>query len=806
MYLKQIVAFVLCVAIRGYAADTAGRVTQVNQAPDGVEIHSERALLRINVLSPSVVRVRYSRSGAFKDKTSFAVVSDPGFGPVAPKVLDGRDFVVVDTGDFNVGIEKDSSRVIFEEHSGKVILQDHPGSPVSWNGDSFRVWKSMSPDEHYFALGDKAGVLDHRNQAYTLWNTDTGGFDKGMDPLYKAIPFFIGMNGPSAYGVFLDNTYWSSFDFGKEKRDAISFGAEDGELDYYFFYGPDPKAVVGEYTQLTGRTPLPPLFMLGYQQCRWTYAPESRAREIASQFRNLKIPADAIWLDIGYQQDNAPFTVNDKEFPNFSGFIHDLGDQGFKVILITDLDIKKQPGYKPYDEGLAGDHFVKNPDGSVFVGPVWPGPSVFPDFTQAAARKWWGTLFTDFVNMGVRGFWNDMNEPSVFNAEKTMPLNVVHRVDNGSGERVATHREIHNVYGMANVRATYEGMLALRPDVRPVVMTRAGYAGTQRYAATWTGDTSSTWTHLGMSVPMLLNLGLSGYPLAGDDIGGFGGSSTPDLLTRWIELGAFNTIYRNHSSIGTADQEPWVGPPEHVEIRKKFIETRYRLLPYIYTSMEETSRTGIPLMRPMFLEFPSEGNLATIDSEFMFGHDLLVVPQLNEMPDPLHVELASGEWYDYWTGSRVTGSRSFDRRISIGELPVYVRAGAIIPQQPVIQHVEEVPKGPLELRVFPGSDCHGSIYTDDGNSFAYRRGVFSRTKMTCSSSSGKTMVNIAAAEGSYVPWWKELQVVVYGADKNPARVLVDGKVVDNWKFDGAAQSVTVRFAYRSAWQSVQIDY
>ena len=285
MNMKQILSSILlCLASTGFASESIGHVKSVRLVTNGVELQSEGAAVRITALSPSVVRVRYSREGEFKDRSSFAVVSDSGFSQPAVHVSEQADSVIIDTGAFNVRVEKAATRVVFEDHSGKAVLEDQPGSPVSWNGNSFRIWKTMPADEHYFGLGDKAGNLDHRNQAYTLWNTDSGGFDKGTDPLYKSIPFFIGMQGPSAYGVFLDKTYWSSFDFGKEKRDAISFGARTETLDYYFFYGPDPKSVVREYAHLTGLTPLPPLFMLGYQQCRWTYSPESRAREIAEDF------------------------------------------------------------------------------------------------------------------------------------------------------------------------------------------------------------------------------------------------------------------------------------------------------------------------------------------------------------------------------------------------------------------------------------------------------------------------------------------------------------------------------------------
>ena len=796
--------FIIFLTSSCFAWETVSRVTEVRSIPDGVELYAGRVAVRISALSDSVVRVRYAKNAIFPDKVSFAVLADTGFVPPRVQVTNGAQTVQLATGKFSVRIEKSPLRVIFEETSGKIILQDHPSYPPVWNGEEFRVWKSMPAGEHYFGLGDKAGSLDHRNQAYTMWNTDWGGFDRGTDPLYKTIPFFVGMSGAAAYGVFMDNTYWSSFDFGKEKQDALSFGAEGGELDYYFFYGPDPKNVVAEYTQLTGRTPLPPLFMLGYQQSRWSYFPEARVREIANEFRSRKIPADVIWLDIDYQEDHAPFTINREAFPNFEGMIHDLADQGFKTILITDLHIKKLPGYKPYDEGIARDAFVKNPDGSTYVGPVWPGDSVFPDFTREATRQWFGTLYADFVHMGVRGFWNDMNEPSVFNPEKTMPLNTVHRVEDARQNRLADHREIHNVFGMENVRATHDGLLALSPDVRPVVMTRAGYAGTQRYAATWTGDNTPTWSQLGLSVSMLLSLGVSGYPLAGDDIGGFGGSPTPELLTRWIELGTFNPIARSHSSMNTSNHEPWADGPEQEAIRRRYIENRYQLLPYIYTSMEETSRTGLPLMRPMFLEFPAETDLAANDQEFMFGPDLLVVPQISETRDPLRVDLPAGTWYDYWTGKQVVAKSPFELTPKLDELPVFVRAGAILPKQAVIQHVEEIPRGPLELNLYPGPNCHGSLYSDDGNSFAYQRGVFFRTRFSCSADAKSLHVQIAKAEGTFTPWWKQIRLTVFGAALKPGEITLNGKSSSQWQYDPDHQSVSVLFDYSASGEELEI--
>ena len=785
--LKRVVALCLLSLPQGLLADSGwqplGNVSAVTNLPRGVELTVGQGRLRVLAFAPNVVRVRYSNRGSFLQEHSFAVLPNAFSQSRKVQVEQLQNSILISTGAMQVRIFKSPLRIVFVDPSGQVISQDPPGYPVSFDSDAFRVWKSMPGDEHYFGLGDKTGPLDHRNLAFTMWNTDAFGWQESTDTLYKSIPFILAMRHGAAYGIFLDNTYRTNFDLGKESRDLYSFGADGGELYYYFFYGPDPKRVIQDFTTLVGRSPLPPLFSLGYQQCRYSYYPEARVREIASEFRKRKIPADVIYLDIDYQQNNRPFTVDSQRFPNFEGMVKDLRNEGFKIVTITDLHLAKLPSYKPYDEGLAHDYFVKNPDGSVYVGKVWPGDSVFPDFTRAEVRDWWGTLYADFVKTGIRGFWNDMNEPAIFERpDKTMPLDTVHSVEG----RKTDHREIHNVFGMENARATYEGMLRLEPDLRPFVLTRAAFAGAERYAATWTGDNSSTWNHMRISIPELLNLGLSGYAFVGDDIGGFNGSPTPELLTRWMELGAFNPIYRNHATKGSRDREPWVDGPEHEAIRKKYIETRYRLLPYVYTSMEETSRTGIPLMRPMFLEFPSDPAFASNDGEFMFGGSLLVAPRIWEFVTAYDVALPEGDWYNYWTGEKIPGGKVIHVDPPLDTLPVYVRAGTILPQQPVVQDVDESPRGPLELRVYPGPDCHGDLYADDGNTLAYQRGQFLRVHFTCEATPDHLDVKMSAPEGPYRPWFKDMQVVVYGGNASVRELTVDGKRVTGWKTEGAA--------------------
>jgi alpha-glucosidase len=787
------ICLLLCVLGTSGAAATGwqhiGNVQRVEKLPDGVELTAGSAKLRITAFREGLIRVRLSPHGSFPKDLSWAVIESPD--PPRFTVDDGKTELRMTAGRAVVIVKKSPLLVTFTDLAGNVLLADEPSLPMAWDGSYLQVWKRMPADENYFGLGDKAGPLNRRNRAFTMWNTDFFGWQESDDPLYKTIPFFIGLRQGAAYGVFFDNTYRSSFDFGKESRDYFSFGADGGELNYYFIAGPEPKKIVEQFTALVGRMPLPPLWSLGYQQSRYSYYPEARAREIVQTLREKKIPADAIYFDIDYQQGNAPFTINREYFPHFEKMVADFRAEGIRTILITDLHIKKDPnrGYDPYDSGSKQDVFVKTSNGSVFVGKVWPGDSVFPDFTLAGVRDWWGSLYKGFVNMGVAGFWNDMNEPSVFETPtKTMPLDVVHRLDDGS---TLDHRAVHNVYGMENARATHDGLLKLRPDERPFVLTRAAYAGTERYAATWTGDNSATWNHIYMSVPMIMSLGLSGYSFVGADVGGFAGSPPVDLLTRWYELGVFYPMYRDHAAKGTADHEPWANGPEQEAIRKRYIELRYRLLPYIYTAIEKTSRTGLPLMEPLFLEYPDAQEFYGEDRTFLFGHDFFVAPVITEKVDAEDVHLPPGDWYDFWTAEKHSYQEQISLHPALAETPLYVRGGAIVPMQPVVQSTNEKPDGPLELRVYPGNDCHGALYQDDGLTFAYQEGNFLRVDYTCQILPRSLTVSSNIETNAYQPWWNNTQLKIYGELSEPKEVRIGEELNREWRYDSAARCVTL---------------
>ena len=770
------------------ATAQAPSASDLERLGDGVRVHRGDQTLEITTLREDVLRVRSWQGTAEPENSSWAVLPE-ALHSTAAITQEAAGF---STGKLHVALGPGFTLTV-TDHAGNLLQQD--AEPMVRRGADFRIYKRRTKDDHFFGLGDKPGPLDRSGEAFTMWNTDHFGWQESTDPIYKSIPFFLEMRQGRALGVFFNNTFRSFFDFGRENPREYSFGSVDGPADYFLLYGPTPKQVLSDYAWLTGPTPLPPLWSLGFQQSRYTYSPESQLVDIEHRLRADKIPSDALWLDIDFQKNNMPFTVDPERFPNFPQLVKNLAADQFHLVVITDLHIARQPGigYAPYDSGVAGDHFVKMPDGSTFVGTVWPGPAVFPDFTQQQTLTWWGSLYKPFIADGVAGFWNDMNEPAVFNTPtKTMPDEVQHRIDMpGFLKRTAAHPEIHNIYGMLNSEGTYDGMLAARPNERPFVMTRASFAGGQRYAVTWTGDNSATWNHLRMTMPQLMNLGLSGFSMAGADVGGFAGSPPADLLTKWLEVAAFQPIDRDHSAKGTRPHEVWVDGPAQEAIRRHFIEERYRLLPYLYTTTEHTAHDGVPLMRPLFVEFPD----ATTDehpidldaggSEFLVGPDLLVAP--NPSPEevaPYEVHLPPGTWFDYWTGERFeraakTASRDLEQRDqlhpaqplmitpTLEALPIYARGGSILPIEPLTQSTEETPHGPLTLRVYPATDpsapCTGEVYVDDGHSFDFRKGDYARIAFSCAvQPDGSLAVTVAPQQGRFHPWWTEYRFEIYG--------------------------------------------
>lgn len=816
LYMAQLVVLVLA-ACMPLHAEWQGVGSMTASALEGNQVHLRNRdyAVTLTVLAPDLIRVRATRGAPPGPDYSYAVAKADW--PTVPVEYAGtRQAGTLRTPELEARIQLSPFRLSFYDSSGRLISKDADNLGMAWDGDRVRAWKWMPADEHYYGLGEEGGPLDRRGRAFVMWNTDAYGWGDTTNPLYETIPFFLALREGRAYGLFFDNTYRSSFDLGVESPDNYSFGAEGGELNYYFFYGPDPKKVVQRYTELVGRMPMPARWAMGYHQSRYSYFPESQVRFIADNFRQRRIPCDALFLDIDYMDGYRVFTWNKSRFPDPPKMLADLRREGFRIVTIVDPGVKVDPGYAVYQQGVEGDVFVKKADGKVYTGDVWPGVSAFPDFTSPKVREWWGSLYKGLIQDGVAGFWNDMNEPSVFGVpSKTLNLDAVFW-DQGLK---SPHAKVHNVYGMLMSAATQAGMLRLNPNERPLVITRDTYAGGQRYAAVWTGDNSSTWDHLRLSLPEIMNLGLSGLTLAGADIGGFALSPSPELYARWLEAGVFYPYCRTHTELGSRNQEPWSYGNRLEDINRKSIELRYRLLPYLYNAFHEAAETGLPVMRPLLLDYPEDANAAGQNYEFLFGDDLLVAPVVKDDEDSWSVYLPRGVWYDFWSDRRHTGPAGLQVEAPLERIPLFVRAGAVLPMQQVVQYVDEAPINPLTLEIYPEGSSTRDYYEDDGISFDFQRGSFLRRRFTVEQQAGGTSIEISAREGSYAPPARSLVLHVHSVHSAPRRVEVNGETLESaarpqefekaaraWQYDGKTNVVEVKFPDQAAAAKVRIEF
>lgn len=721
--------------------------------------------LRVAAVTPEIVRVTLAPEGAFREE-SYAVVWR-GEAPI--EVEDGGDAVEVRTSKLVVRVRKEPCCLEVHEREGRYICSTHVPAAVwsasRWEGHTFKLFMRLHVDDHFYGLGEKALPLDKRRCRVTMWNTDAFGYRAGTDPLYMSIPFVIVLRRGLAYGVFFDNPYRSVFDLGATSEEWWSFEAEGGQIDFYVIYGPSVREVVERYTQLTGRAPLPPLWALGHQQSRYSYYPQDRVVEIAERYRREGVPCDAIYLDIHYMDGYRLFTWDRKRFPSPRGMAERLHAMGFKLVAIVDVGVKLDPSYGVFREGVLNDYFVKMPNGDLYVGRVWPGLCAFPDFTKPEVRRWWGDLFKALLDEGVDGVWLDMNEPSIFDAPtRTMDVEALHAE--------GPHAKVHNVYALLEAQATYEGLLKLRPNRRPFILTRAGFAGIQRYAAKWTGDNTSDWEHLWLQIPMLLSLGLSGVPFVGADVGGFSGRPTPELLVRWYQVAAFTPLCRNHQCMGSYDHEPWFHGPAAKEAIRRVLDLRYKLMPYIYSLFYEHYVRGYPVVRPLLFEYPSDEEAYQIDDEFMVGPFLLVAPVLKEGSRSREVYLPAGRWYDFWTDRVCEGPGRRVVEAPLDRVPLFVRAGAILPMWPSMSCVAERRVDQLYLHVYAG-DGSFTLYEDDGETLEYERGVYASTRLSVAQAGGGLTIDVGRREGEYDPKRDYLIVVLHGVS-GVSRVLKNG--------------------------------
>lgn len=589
-----------------------------------------------------------------------------------------------------------------------------------------------------------------------MWNSDIPAYASNADPLYVSIPFFMGIHDSLTYGIFLDNSSRTKFDFAASTDNLFSrFSVEEGQLNYYFFASSTIAGIIKDYTWLTGRMSLPPYWSLGFQQSRWSYYPDTEVLDVAKEFRAKKIPCDVIYLDIDYMNSYKIFTWNPKGFPNPGALVAELNGMGFHVATIVDPGIKVEPGYFAYDAGIRNDYFVKYPDGSRYIGSVWPGRCHFPDFTKESVRQWWGSSFKYLVDPGVEGFWNDMNEPSAWG--QNIP-DIVQFDFDGHG---ASLRQAHNVYGLNMSRATFEGTKKLLGGRRPFVLTRAAYAGIQRYSAVWTGDNVASDEHMLLSARLVNSMGLSGLSFVGPDMGGFMETPSKELFVRWLSMGVYTPFFRNHAAKGTNRKEPWSLGEGVEESSVKLISQRYRLLPYIYSAFYTSVDCGLPVARSLAINYTNDEKIWwwKYQEEYLFGDNLLIAP-VSCTQDYAKVYLPSGGWYRLSSGDFYPGSQEVNVEAPLDDLPVFVRASGIIPMQSVIQNTSEKPSDTLDLHIYAGKLPNTYLYyEDDGKTYAYEQGAFCKRLIQYNPDERRLI--IGKAEGSFSSKFTRVRIMLH---------------------------------------------
>ena len=759
------------------------------------EVHDEQ--LRMDVLSPDLVRFKMSRGRFFDEAPTVAVYTDPLAGPAVDFTVErDADRVRLLTSDLVVSLWLDPFRLDVHRIDGTVVVEtmaDAEGRywPYATLNDAFTVRRRCRQEDAIFGLGEKGGHHNRRGRDFTMWNTDvlsptdTAEFTAGkapgdprgdrtsvdFDPLYVTVPFLYHQSYPAGtmIGSFMDNSYRGWYELSMPGEYRISFAG--GQYTEYVFAGPDMPHILTQYTALTGRTAPPPMWALGYHQCRWFDYTQEAVEAIGRRHRDDGIPCDALWLDIEYMDGYRVFTWNAERFPDVPGMLRRLSDEGFRVITIIDPGVKFEPGYDVFDEGLERDVFCKTEGGDTYVGQVWPGNTAFPDFATEEARAWWGKLNARHVQSGLAGIWNDMNEPSTGTiSPRTM------RFDKGQH----SHERYRNQYALLMAMATTEGLRETMPELRTFILSRAGFAGIQRFAANWMGDNQSRWDHLWVSIPMASGLGVSGQAFVGADIGGFAGNCTAELYLRWMQYGTLTPFCRNHSEIGNVDQYAWAWGEVIEDLVRDAVRLRYRLLPYVYTAFLRASETGEPVQRPLVFDHQYDAVASDLDDQYLFGIDLLVAPVTSPGATSRQVYLPAGDWYDWHTDELLAGRRFVIAPTPLDRIPIYARGGAVIPMW------EEAPPSTdgyfpetIELHLFlPSTDgaFTSLLVEDDGLTFALRDGAYYRTTFTLTRN-GAALTLVASVDGQGFPQFRResFRLILHGA--SPDTVVLDGHQV-----------------------------
>jgi alpha-glucosidase len=749
-------------------------------------IKCNTGILKIIFYTDEIFQIIYSCSNKFLEIPSFAIIKK------AEKNLfisntENNDFFIINSKSIFLKFKKSTGEIIIETNN-EIISKINE---ISWERTiQSRFITSIefesNSSNHHYGLGEKYGFLYKKGREYMMWNTDQTNQNPTKDPLYKSIPFLINHNSNSinkTYGLFLDKTCASWFDL--KDKNSFKLKTNDFEFDLFFINGLNIKDIIKNYTYLTGKINLPPIWSLGYQQCRWSYFPESKVKNIAKTFRELKIPCDVIYLDIDYMDDYRVFSWNLNRFPNPQKLINNLNNDGFKTIVIIDPGVKKDPDYEIYKEGIENDYFCKYIDKNIFHGKVWPGKCAFPDFTKKSTQSWWAKKHKDLFKLGISGIWNDMNEPSNFKPFDNSGSRISYTVPNDvileNNKNARTFSKYHNIYANCMCESTLIAFENYNKNKRPFILSRAAYAGIQRYSALWTGDNSSWWEHLETSIPMCLNIGMSGVPFVGSDVGGFHENADAELFIRWIQLGVFIPLFRGHSEFNSNDHEPWSFGENALKIIKKYIELRYKLIPYLYNEFYNTSKSGLPIMKPLILEYPFDNNVINLNDEFLFGENILVCPVTKPSIEKKSVYIPEGIWYNFWTGKKLTGKSYVIINSPIDTIPIFIKESTLLPLAPVMNYTQEKIIETLKIKVYPGNGKY-EFYEDDGITNDYKLNKFNLISFETNNNNNYLFLKIQYLKRNYSSDRKNFEFEFINTNIKPKNIILNNTIKLQYSF------------------------
>lgn len=668
-------------------------------------------------------------------------------------------------------LEGERTRLVFspdggfalETREGEKLLVSSPGRLFGQCGEASLFEFIREKGDQFYGMGEKWTGLEHSNRTTKFWNTDVwADFDPQRyihgkpDPVYVSIPYLILKRGNTYVGLLLDNPH-PTFMSTKQRVSLASqmtvesqaarflLGAEAGQPNLFLLYGPSLAELTRKFQQLVGVTPLPPAWALGYHQCRWGYRSAADLEDLDKQFRKHGIPADGLWLDIDYMDRYKVFTFDKHHFRHPQKALGKLAKAGRKVVPIIDPGVKLEPGYPVYESGKQAGIFCQNTQGNEFVGLVWPGETVFPDFSLASTRDWWAGQVAAFAAQGPAGAWLDMNDPA------TGPVDL-HEMRFDHGRR--SHAYFHNQYALGMAAASHAGFLAARPEARPFLLSRSGFTGSQRYTAIWTGDNYSNYHHLRTGISTTLNLALSGIPFNGPDAGGFGGDTTPELISDWFKAGFLFPFFRNHSICNSRRQEPWAFSKKTLEVLTRFIRLRYRFRPYLYQLFARHEATGEAILRPLFYDFADTARLplGRVDDQFMVGPSVMQAPFVDEGQEERPVVLpGKTKWYDLSAGKWIDGNRKITVRAEAGTTPIYVRDGSILPLARLRPEEAAFDGARVDFHLFLSGDGQASTRYrfDDGETFAYQSGAFSEIEISATQTGSDISINTNEIYGKF---------------------------------------------------------